>query len=86
MEYREPVKENIEKVKEVEKGRIERGESFSQQEEIVAHYMLMSEPTGIMIVETDDYTRIAKWVKTYLPYMKYKISPVMTREEFEKSV
>ena len=86
MEYREPIEENIKKVIDVEKGRMDRGEAWSQGKENLAHYMMIGEHKSFMIVETDDPSKLAKWATTYYPYLKYKISPVMTRKEYEKAI
>ena len=84
-EWKEPIEENLKKMYEIEKGRTERGENFSAQGESVVMYTLLSEPKGIMIVDTDDPAKIAKWCLAYGPILKYKISPIMTREEWEKA-
>ena len=86
MEYKEPIEKNIQKVIEIEKGRIDRGEAWIQGTENLAHYMMIGEHKSFMIVETDDPSKLAKWATTYYPYLKYKISPVMTRKEYEKAI
>ena len=83
-EFKEPVEENKKRDKEIEKGREERGETFTTRGELVAAYWLLSEDKGLMIVDTDDPTQIAKWGAAYGPILKYKISPIMTQEEYEK--
>ena len=85
MEYREPVEENMKKLVEIEKGRIERGEAWSQQKESLAQYWLLSEPKGFQIIDTDDPSKIAKWCAAYGPVVKYKISPILTRDEYQKA-
>ena len=84
-EFKEPLEESMKKMVEIEKGRRERGEIFSAQGESLAQYWLLSEPKGVMIVDTDDPSKIAKWCAAYGPILKYKISPTLTREEWEKA-
>jgi len=81
---KEPVEENLKKIDEIEKARIERGEALSQKGESLAEYYLLSEHKAFIIVDTDE-TSIAKWIASYGPVLKYKISPIMTREEWEKA-
>jgi hypothetical protein len=78
------VDENIKKDREIEKERIEKGEALWDSGAFYADYYLLSEPKAFMIVDTDA-TSIAKWIAAYSPILKYKISPIMTREEYEKA-
>ena len=84
MEPKEPYEENMKKWIEIEKKRQEKGETFSQQEESLAQYRLLSEPKGFMIVDTDDVSKVWKWAAAYGPVVKYKISPIVTRAEYEQ--
>ena len=80
MEYREPVQKNREKVAEIEKKRRKKGDALNAS----AHYYMVSEPKSFMIVDIDDMAKLAKWADDYFPYMKYKITPILTREEYDK--
>jgi len=82
-ESREPVEENRKKIAEIEKGRMERGETLSQQGESFITYILLSERKAFHIVDTD-VSKIVKWAEAYSNVFKYKIYPIMTREEWEK--
>jgi len=84
MEPKEPYEENMKKWIEIEKKRQEKGETFSQQEESLVQYRLLSEPKGFMIVDTDDVSKVWKWAAAYGPVVKYKISPIVTRAEYEQ--
>jgi hypothetical protein len=83
-EFKEPVEDNIKKDLEIEKARIEKGEALWHSGSFYAGYYLLSEPKAFMIVDTDA-TSIAKWIAAYGSIMNYKISPIMTREEWEKA-
>ena len=85
MEPKEPYEENMKKWLEIEKKRQEKGETWSAQKESLAQYYLLSEQKGFMIVDTDDVSKVWKWAAAYGPVMKYKISPIVTREEYEKA-
>jgi len=84
MEPKEPREENMKKLLEIEKKRQEKGETWSQQKESLVQYQLLSEPKGFMIVETDDESKVWKWAAAYAPVLKYKISPIATRAEYEQ--
>jgi len=85
IEFKEPVDENMKKANEIEKERMDKGEAWSQQSESLAQYRMLSSPKGFMIVDTDDPSKIAKWITSYAPVIKFKISPIMTEEEWEKA-
>jgi hypothetical protein len=83
-EPKEPAEEYAKKMAEIEKGRIERGETLSQQGEPSTTYFMLSERKGFHIVDTD-VSKIVKWVESYSNVFEYKIYPIMTREEWEKA-
>ena len=85
MEPKEPYEESMKKTVEIEKKRIEKGDTFSAQGESIAQYRLLSEPKGFSIVETDDVSKVYKWAAAYGSVIKFKISPILTREEYEKA-
>ena len=85
MEIKEPVEENLKRMFEIEGEREKKGETFGAQKELIANYYLLSEYKAFMIVDVEDVSRIAKWVAAYSPVMQYKISPIMTREEYEEA-
>ena len=45
---------------------------------------MLSKRKGFHIVDAD-VSRIVKWVESYSNVFEYKISPIMTREEWEKA-
>lgn len=84
-ELKEPVMESYKKGMEIEKGRMNKGEVFTQDEIVLGTHIITSEGKGVQIVDTD-YSRLAKWGFAYMPVYKFKISPLMSREEFEKVI
>lgn len=84
MEPKEPYEENMKKVLEIEKKRQEKGETWSQQKESLVEYRLLSEPKGFTIVDTNDVSKVWKWAAAYAPFIKYKISPIVTRVEYQQ--
>jgi len=80
---KEPVAENMAKVLAIEAERTKKGENLSPYFVLPQHYLL-SEPRAIMIAETENINKVAKWAKDYMALMSYKISPMMERSEFDK--
>lgn len=81
---KEPAEENTKKMADIEKGRMERGETLSQQGGSSTTYFMLSERKGFHIVDTD-VSNIVKWVESYHSVFEYEIYPIMTREEWEKA-
>ena len=81
-EIKEPVIENFKKSFEIMKERQEKGETLSDIMVFPIHGFL-SEFKTMMIVETDDPKRISRWVADYLPVYKYKVMPILPREEWQ---
>lgn len=81
-ELKEPFDENWSKILKIEKERGKRKKKW----DTVAQYMQLSEPKGFLIVETDDPALIAKYQMDYGSVLKMKISPIITRSEWEKAI
>ena len=83
-EVREPVEENNKKALEIENERRKKGEIWADEFVLSTHFIL-SEPRGLQVVDTDE-SKLAKWIAAYYPVYKIKISPIMSREEFEDAI
>lgn len=81
-EFKEPVVENLKKGFEIERKRTEKGETLSDIMIFPIHGFL-SEFKAMMIVETDDPLRIAKWEIDYMPVYKYKVIPILERSDWQ---
>jgi hypothetical protein len=75
-EFREPVEENRKKMREIENGRRERGETWTEDEQVIPGHVILSKPAGLWIVDTDE-SKLAKWIAAYASVYKIKIAPIM---------
>ena len=77
----------MKKALEIEKGRKERGETFDQKGEMIEQYWFLEGRKTFQIIETDDVSRINKWVWAYGSLIKnLKIAPVLTRKEWQEAM
>jgi hypothetical protein len=83
---RKPVEENWNRALEINDEREKKGEGFVANNRLVARYVLLSEFKIIQIVDAEDPSIIAKWTEAYRNVLKYKISPIMTIEEYQKAM
>jgi len=84
---KEPIEKNMEKMNEIEKGRIERGENFAAGSNMIfpIHVLISSAPPKqVMVVDTTE-AELAKWIAAYSSVMECKISPLMTRQEWQEA-
>ena len=83
-EIREPVEENMKKALEIENERRKKGEALTKDDYVLSTHIILTGPTGLAIVDTDD-SKLAKWVAAYSPVYKIKISPIIARSEWEEA-
>lgn len=80
---KEPSEENLKKGIAIENERIERNENFGDDIVFPLHQYL-SESKSFMIVETDDHSKLAKWVADYTSVFDYKIVPIIPWSKTKK--
>ena len=86
-EYKDPVEESLKKAMEIEKGRVERGETWNQMGEMIGQYIFLEGNKGFTIVDTEKVSHIFKWTKAYGPVLKsVKVLPVLDRSEWEEAI
>jgi hypothetical protein len=73
---KEPFEENFKKTMKIEKGRIERGENWGKDILFPIH-SIGTNNKALMIVETDDEIKLAKWTADYSSVMEWKIYPLI---------
>jgi hypothetical protein len=80
---KEPSDENLKKGLAIENKRIGRKENFGD-EIIFPLHQYLSESKSFMIVETEDYSKLAKWVADYTSVFDYEIIPIMPWSKTKK--
>ena len=86
-EWKGPYEETLKKAIDIEKGRQERGETFDQKGEMIEQYWFLEGRKTFQIIETDNVSRINKWVWAYGSLIKnLKIAPVLTRKEWQEAM
>jgi hypothetical protein len=80
-EVKEPFEENLKKSLEIMKKRGKR----KKKHDTIGMYMLLSEPKGFTLIETDDISVIPKFMDDYNPVLKLKISPIMSFSEWTEA-
>ncbi len=83
-EIREPAEENMKKAREIESERRKKGETWTEDDYVLSTHVILTGPTGLQIVDTDD-SKLAKWVAAYSPVYKIKISPIIERSEWQEA-
>jgi hypothetical protein len=76
----EPYEENVDKMFKIEKKRVEKGESWSEELVFPIHNIITS-GNSFMIVETNDLTKLVKYRQDYYGVFDIEIYPI---EEFSK--
>jgi len=84
-EIREPMKENVRKMYEIEDERRKKGVTWQQTGEWIEQYLTFEGNRGITIIETENIKGILQWANAYSEVVKnLKIIPVLTRSEREE--
>jgi hypothetical protein len=85
-EFKEPIEENLAKAleKEKERGKLrEKGKRKPMMKMITPMFMTSELPFKSYWVVDCEYEQIVEWMNDYRAFMNAKISPVITREEWE---
>ena len=83
---RDPIEENMAKMLELERERIEKGLTFNAKNQMAfpIHVLIDSAPPKqIMIVDCEPED-VARWLNTYGSLVNAKFHPLMPRSEYEK--
>jgi hypothetical protein len=82
---REPVEENLKKGSEIEAERRKKGVLVGESETVFPIHFTLSDPRGIWVIEDDvKMSTLSKWFKAYGTVYNIKITPLISRAEFEK--
>jgi hypothetical protein len=85
MEVKEPMRENIKKMYEIEEERRSRGVTWQQTGEWVEQYVPLEGDKAFTIIDTENLAGILQWANAYSEVVKnLKIIPVLTRSEREE--
>jgi len=86
-EIREPLEENWERVLEINNDRESSGKGFVANNRLIERWFSVSEGLKVIqVVEIEEPSILADWVEVYRNVIKFKISPVMTPEEYGLNV
>jgi len=82
---KEPWDENLKKGSEIEAERRKKGVIISEKETVFPIHFALSDPRGIEIIEDDvKMSKLSKWFKAYSSVYNVKITPLISRVEFDK--
>jgi len=73
---KDPFKENLAKALAIQRKRVEKGEDLGEAIVFPIH-SFVTENKACMIVETEDYSNIAKWAAAYSSVFKWKVIPLV---------
>jgi len=73
---KDPFKDNLEKTLAIQKKRVDKGEALGETILFPIH-SFVTENKACMIVETEDYSKIAKWAAAYSSVFNYKVIPLV---------
>ena len=86
-EIREPLEENWERVLEINTERERSGKGFVANNRLFGRWFSVAEGLKVIqVVEIDEPSILADWVESYRNVIKFRISPVMTAEEYGLNV
>ena len=82
-EYKEPIEDNMKKMYEVEKRRIEKGTAFSDY--VFPMHTCVTQLKSFFVVDVDE-SEIMRWVSDYGPLVNAEIYPIVERSTWQKAI
>jgi hypothetical protein len=80
---REPLKENWDRVMEINNERESAGKGFVANNRLIGRWFSVAEGLKVIqIVEIEEPSILAEWIEAYRNAIKFKIEPIMTGEEY----
>ena len=82
---KEPWDENLKKGYEIEAERRKKGVTIGEKETVFPIHFTLSDQGGIWIIEDDvKMSKLSKWFKDYGSVYNVKLTPLISRAEYEK--
>jgi hypothetical protein len=80
---KEPVEENWNRIMEINNKRESEGKGFVANNRLIGRWFSVAEGLKVIqIVEIEEPSILAEWVEAYRVAVKFKVSPIMTAEEY----